>query len=189
MPDAIALLKTRRSVKPMELTVPGPSATELETLLTIASRVPDHGKLAPWRFIVFEGDARLKAGEKIAGVFRRNNPAATPDQIEFERNRLARAPLVVAVVSRAGPHVKIPEWEQLLSSGAAAMNLVIAANALGFAASWLTEWYAYDREVLDALGLGANEKIAGFVHIGTPATLPADRDRPPLSAVVRRYEG
>lgn len=189
MPDTIELLKTRRSVKPMELRAPGPSAAELETLLTIASRVPDHGKLAPWRFIIFEGEARHKAGDKISEVFRAKNPDATADQIAFERNRLARAPLVVAVVSRAAPHVKIPEWEQTLSSGAAAMNLVIAANALGFAASWLTEWYAYDRKVLDALGLAANEKLAAFVHIGTPVTSPADRERPALSAVVRRYEG
>jgi nitroreductase len=189
MPDAIELLKTRRSVKPMELKAPGPSAAQVDTLLTIASRVPDHGKLNPWRFIVFEGAGRRLAGEKVADIFRRNNPDATAEQIEFERNRLARAPLVIAVVSRAGPHAKIPEWEQLLSSGAAAMNLVIAANALGFAASWLTEWYAYDRAVLDALGLAANEKIAGFVHIGTAATLPGDRDRPALSAVVRRFEG
>jgi nitroreductase len=189
MPDTIDLLKTRRSVKPMELHKPGPSAAQIDTLLTIASRVPDHGKLTPWRFIVFEGDARLKAGERIATVFRAANPQATADQIEFERNRLARAPLVIAVVSRAGAHAKIPEWEQLLSSGAAAMNLVIGANAMGFAASWLTEWYAYDRKVLDALGLGPNEKIAGFVHIGTPATSPTDRDRPALAAVVQRYEG
>lgn len=189
MPDAIELLKTRRSVKPMELNEPGPSKPQIETLLTIASRVPDHGKLTPWRFIVFEGDARLLAGEKIEQVFKRNNPDATADQMDFERKRLARAPLVVAVVSRAGPHAKIPEWEQLLSSGAAAMNLVVAANALGFAASWLTEWYAYDRGVLDALGLASNEKVAGFVHIGTAATSPGDRERPPLSAVVSRYEG
>jgi nitroreductase len=189
MPDAIELLKSRRSVKPMELKAPGPSAVQLETLLTIASRVPDHGKLTPWRFVVFEGHARLSAGDKIAEIFKRNNSAATAEQIEFERNRLARAPLVVAVVSRAGPHAKIPEWEQLLSSGAAAMNLVIAANALGFGASWLTEWYAYDRAVLDALGFSQNERIAGFVHIGTRDTLPADRDRPPLHAIVQRYEG
>jgi nitroreductase len=189
MPDAIELLKTRRSVKPMELRAPGPTAAELDTLLTIASRVPDHGKLNPWRFIVFEGPARLKASEKIAEIFAQKNPQATQEQIAFESNRLGRAPLVIAVVSRAGPHAKIPEWEQLLSSGAAAMNLVIAANALGFAASWLTEWYAYDRQVLGALGLAPNEKIAGFVHIGTAATSPGDRDRPALSAVVRRYEG
>ncbi len=189
MPDAIELLKRRRSIKPMELRPPGPSAAQLDTLLTIASRVPDHGKLAPWRFLVFEGDARLKAGDRIAEVFRKNNPAASADQIEFERKRLARAPLVVAVVSRAAPHAKIPEWEQLLSSGAAAMNLVIAANALGFGASWLTEWYAYDRGVLDALGLQPNEKIAGFVHVGTRDTLPADRERPALSAIVQHYGG
>jgi nitroreductase len=189
MPDAIELLKKRRSVKPMELQGPGPSASELETLLTIASRVPDHGKLAPWRFIVFEGDVRRRAGDKIAAVFQAANPQATADQIEFERNRLARAPLVIAVVSRAGPHVKIPEWEQLMSSGAAAMNLVIAANALGFAASWLTEWYAYDRKALDALGLAPNEKITGFVHIGRAAAAPSDRDRPPLPTVVSYYQG
>jgi len=189
MPDALDLLKTRRSVKPMELGGPAPSAAEIETLLTIAARVPDHGKLAPWRFILFEGEARLKAGETISSVFRADRADATPDQIDFERKRLARAPLVVAVVSRAGPHVKIPEWEQQLSAGAAAMNLVNAAYALGFAASWITEWYAYDRRVLDALGLSPNERIAGFVHIGRPAKPPEERDRPKLADIVTRFGG
>ena len=189
MPDALELLKTRRSVKPMELTGPPPSAAELDTLLTIASRVPDHGKLTPWRFIVFEGDARVKAGETIAQIFRADRPDATAEQIEFERKRLARAPLVIAVVSRAGPHVKIPEWEQLLSSGASAMTLVFAAHAMGYAATWITEWYAYDRRVLDALGLAPNEKITGFVHVGRPAKPPEDRPRPPLSQIVTRYSG
>src|SRR5262245_57854893 len=115
MPEALDILKTRRSVKPMELAGPAPALGELETLLTIASRVPDHGKLTPWRFIVFEGDARHKAGAAIAAAFRRANPQAPEDQVAFERNRLARAPLVIAVVSRAAPHVKIPEWEQVLS--------------------------------------------------------------------------
>lgn len=187
MPDALELLKTRRSVKPIELSGPGPSPAELETLLTIAARVPDHGKLAPWRFIVFEGDARLTAGETIATVFREQRADATAEQIEFERKRLARAPLVVAIVSRAGPHVKIPEWEQLLSAGAAAMNLVIAAHAMSYAASWITEWYSYDRRVLDALGLGPNERIAGFVHIGRPAKPPEDRERPRLADIVTRF--
>jgi len=189
MPDALDLLKTRRSVKPMELTGPAPSPAELDTLLTIASRVPDHGKLTPWRFIVFEGDAGLKAGEAIAEIFRADHPDATPEQIEFERKRLARAPLVIAVVSRAGPHVKIPEWEQLLSSGACAMSLVLAAHAMGYAATWITEWYAYDRRVLDALGLAPNEKITGFVHVGRPAKPPEDRPRPPLSQIVTRFSG
>ena len=187
MSEALELLKTRRSVKPMELMGPGPTASEIDTLLRIASRVPDHGKLAPWRFILFEGDARVAAGEAIASAFRSDRSDATPEQIEFERKRLARAPLVIAVVSRAGPHVKIPEWEQQLSAGAAAMSLVIATHAMGYAASWITEWYAYDRRVLDALGVGANERIAGFVHIGRPAKPPEDRDRPKLEAIVTRF--
>ena len=189
MPDALELLKTRRSVKPIELNGPGPTGAELDTLLKIASRVPDHGKLAPWRFILFEGEARAAAGEAIASAFKANRPDATPDQIDFERKRLARAPLVIAVVSRAGPHMKIPEWEQELSAGASAMTLVIAAHAMGYAASWITEWYAYDRRVLDALGLAANERIAGFVHIGRPAKPPEERDRPALAEIVTRYGG
>jgi nitroreductase len=183
----IDLLRTRRSLKPVELAGPGPSPADLDTLLTIASRVPDHGKLTPWRFIVFEGEARLKAGEAIAAAFVAKYPDAKPEQIDYERKRLARAPLVVAVVSRAAPHVKIPEWEQVLSSGAAAMNLVIAAHALGFGATWITEWYAYDRSVLDALGLAPNEKISGFVHIGRPAQVPEDRPRPALADIVTRF--
>jgi nitroreductase len=189
MPDALQLLKTRRSVKPMELTGPGPSEPEIETLLKIASRVPDHGKLAPWRFILFEGNARSVAGEAIASTFVADHPDASPDQIDFERKRLARAPLVIAVVSRAGPHVKIPEWEQQLSAGASAMSLVFAAYAMGYAASWITEWYAYDRRVLDVLGLATNERIAGFVHIGRPGKPPEDRERPKLDAIVTRFGG
>jgi nitroreductase len=189
MPDALQLLKTRRSVKPMELTGPPPSDAEIDTLLAIASRVPDHGKLTPWRFIVFTGDARVSVGDVIAEAFKANRADATPEQIEFERQRLARAPLVIAVVSRAAPHVKIPEWEQQLSAGASAMNLVNAAHAMGYAASWITEWYAYDRRVLDALGLSANERMAGFVHIGRPAKPPEDRDRPKLETIVTRYTG
>ena len=187
MPDALELLQTRRSLKPIELVGPGPSAAEIETLLTIASRVPDHGKLAPWRFIVFEGEARLAAGQAIETAFRTKYPDAKPDQLDYERKRLARAPLVIAVVSRAGPHVKIPEWEQVLSAGAAAMSLVLAAHAMGYAANWITEWYAYDRRVLDALGLTENERIAGFVHIGTPAHAGADRPRPALGDITSRY--
>jgi nitroreductase len=187
MRDAIELLTTRRSVKPSELVGPAPSAAEVETLLTIASRVPDHGKLVPWRFIVFDGEARLAAGDAIVAAFRRKYPQANAEHVAVERQRLARAPLVIAVVSRAAPHVKIPEWEQVLSAGAAAMNLVLAAHALGYAASWMTEWYAYDREVLDALGLAANERIAGFVHIGRSNAAPTDRPRPPLNEITTRF--
>jgi len=187
MPEAIDLLKTRRSVKPIELTGPGPTAEELSTLLTIASRVPDHGKLTPWRFIVFEGEARRAAGAAIVAAFRVKYSYATPEQAEAERERLTRAPLVIAVVSRAAPHVKIPEWEQVLSAGAAAMSLVLAANALGYGANWITEWYAYDRAVLDALRLKPHERIAGFVHIGRPPQPTEDRPRPPLNEIATRF--
>ena len=187
MADALELLKTRRSFKAVELTGPGLSAAEIDTLLTIASRVPDHGKLAPWRFIVFEGEARRSAGEAIARAFRAKYPDATVEQADAERERLARAPLVIAVVSRAAPHVKIPEWEQVLSAGAAAMNLVTAAYALGYGANWITEWYAYDRSVLDALGLKPHERIAGFIHIGRPPGAPEDRPRPPLAEIATRF--
>jgi len=187
MPDALQLLTTRRSFKAVELTGPAPTAAEIDTLLTVASRVPDHGKLTPWRFIVFEGEARRAAGAAIAAAFRLKYPDAKPEPVEAERERLARAPLVVAVVSRAGPHVKIPEWEQVLSAGAAAMNLLLAAHALGYGASWITEWYAYDRHVLDALGLAPHERIAGFIHIGRPPGAPEDRPRPPLDAIATRF--
>jgi nitroreductase len=187
MPDIIDLLKTRRSVKPMEMTGPGPSPEELETIITLGARVPDHGKLVPWRFIVFEGDARAKAGDIFATIFKENNLAATPDQVEAERKKFMHAPLVIAVVSRAKPHVKIPLWEQELSAGASVMNLITAANALGYVANWLTGWVAFDRAALDALGLGPDEKMAGFVHIGRPTRPVEDRDRPKLSDIVTRF--
>jgi nitroreductase len=187
MPDALDLLARRRSVKPSDLGAPGPSPEQLDTLLTIASRVPDHGKLTPWRFVVFEGAARETAGAAIAEVFASDHPEADSDRLAIERTRLARAPVVVAVVSRASTHPKIPEWEQVLSAGAAAMSLVVAAHALGFAANWITEWYAYDRRVLERFGLAANERVAGFVHIGTPANPPEDRPRPPLESIVSRF--
>ena len=189
MPDALELLTTRRSFKAVELVGPAPSEAEIDTLLTVASRVPDHGKLAPWRFIVFEGEARRAAGEAIASAFRAKYPDAKPEHIAAERERLMRAPLVIAVVSRAAPHVKIPEWEQVLSAGAAAMNLLTAAHALGFTATWITEWYAYDRRVLDAFGLAPHEKIAGFVHVGRFPGGAEDRPRPPLADIVTRYPG
>lgn len=187
MPDIIELLKTRRSVKPMEMAGPGPSPAELETILALGARVPDHGKLVPWRFIVFEGDARAKAGDIFASIFKENNLTATVDQVEAERKKFMHAPLVIAVVSRARPHVKIPLWEQELSAGASAMNIVIAANALGYVASWLTGWVAFDRNALDALGLAPDEKIAGFVHIGRPTRPVEDRDRPNLADIVTRF--
>ena len=187
MPETIDFLKTRRSVKPREMSGPGPSPAELETILTVGARVPDHGKLAPWRFIVFEGEARARAGDIIARVFSRNNPQAEPAEIELEKRRLMDAPLVIAVVSFSRPHPKVPEWEQQLSAGASAMNIVTAASALGYGANWLTGWFAFDRDVLEGLGLKPDEKIAGFIHIGTPTRPNEDRPRPALSDIVTRF--
>jgi nitroreductase len=148
--------------------------------------VPDHGKLAPWRFLVIEGEAGARLGEMIASTYAADHPEADAARLDLERRRLVQAPLVVAVVSRAGPHIKIPEWEQVLSAGAASMNLVLAANASGFATAWLTEWFAYDRRVLDALGLEPREKLAGFIHIGRASEAPSERPRPDLADIVTR---
>jgi len=171
MPDAIELLKIRRSVKPREMSEPGPSPAELETILTIGARVPDHGKLTPWRFIVFEGDARVRAAADI----------------DVEKHRVTDAPLVIGIVSFTKPHPKVPPWEQELSAGASAMNMVTAATALGYGACWLTGWFAFDRDVLDGLGLKADEKLAGFIHIGTQTKPNEDRPRPALSDIVTRF--
>ena len=186
-PDAIALLRRRRSISPAGLAGPGPSREEIETILGIASRVPDHGKLTPWRFIVFAGEARLRAGAAIGNVFKADNPDADAARVELEQRRLALAPLVIAVVSCAAPHAKIPEWEQALSAGAATTLLILAANALGYASCWLTEWYAYDRRVLTRLGLTGQERVTGFVHIGLAKAPPQDRPRPPLAEKVTYF--
>jgi nitroreductase len=187
MNDTINLLKFRRSAPPVLMKGPGPDARELETLLGLAARVPDHGKLAPWRFIVFEGEGRARAGEILADIFAHRDPQADAARLETERGRFMRAPLVIAVASRAAPHVKIPLWEQEMSAGAACMALTIAATALGFRTAWLTEWCAYDREVLTRLGLAEHEKIAGFIHIGRVETPIEDRVRPNLADLVTRF--
>src|SRR5258708_2387077 len=168
VPDTIDFLKSRRSVKPREMSGPGPSAAELETILTVGARVPDHGKLAPWRFRVLEGDPPAPAAKTIATVSPGKTRKAPPAELEVENRRLMDAPLVIAVVSFTRPHPKVPEWEQQLPAGASAMNIVTAATALGYGANWLTGWFAFDRDVLDGLGLKADEKFAGFIPIGTP---------------------
>src|SRR5207248_3439294 len=142
---------------PRDMSGTSPSASYLDTRLTFGARVPDHGKMTPWRFIVFEGDARARAGDVIAQVFAKKNPSAPVTDIEMEKRRLMDAPLVIAVVSFTRPHPKVPAWEQELSAGASAMNIVTAATALGYGASWLTGWFAFDRDVLDGLGLKADE--------------------------------
>jgi nitroreductase len=187
MPDALQLMATRRSVKPFEMTGPGPTAAEIDTLLTVASRVPDHGKLAPWRFILFEGEGQRKAARLIEQGYRRRFPNATDEQVTDAGRRFSQAPLVVAVISRPAPHPRVPEWEQVLSAGASTMNLVIASHAMGYAACWLTDWVSYDDAVLKELGVMPGEKVAGFVHIGRAAQTTEDRPRPALADIVTRF--
>lgn len=189
--DLLDTLLTRRSPALSSLRKPGPTAQQLTTMLTIAARVPDHGKLAPWRFIVIEGDARRRLGAFIGAVWGERNKGM--DQAAFDAglakwtSQLQSAPVVVAVVSGSKPHPKIAEWEQVLSCGAVCMNLLLAASGHGLSAVWLTEWYAYDAAVLAELGLASHEKVAGFVHIGTQPEPREDRDRPSLAAIVSRY--
>lgn len=184
MNETIALLARRRSVAPQFLGGPGPTDAEVETLLRLASRVPDHGKLAPWRFIVIQGVARERAGKLALATRLADRPDLDEAGRETELTRFSRAPLVVAVVSRTAPHPKVPEWEQALSAGAVCMTLSVAAHALGFASAWLTEWCAYDARFRAGLGLGAHETVAGFVHVGRPTIAPEDRVRPALADIV-----
>jgi nitroreductase len=183
-PDALGLLLSRRSGSAKAMTGPGPDDAELRTILRAATRVPDHGKLFPWRFIIFEGDARARMGELIADALRESEPSVGAERLETERARFLRAPVVVGVVSRVKSGIPIPEWEQQLSAGAVCQTMLIAATAMGFVASWITEWCAYDSRVGERLGLGNGERIAGFVYIGKPAVPLEERVRPELEKLV-----
>lgn len=176
-------LLARRSVKAAELLPPAPDKTQLEQMLTAAVRVPDHGKLAPWRLVIFEKEGQKKLGDLFAKRFLALNPDANAKQIAFEAARPQRSALMVAVLSvpKLG---KIPLWEQELSAGAVCMNLLHAAGALGFAGQWLTEWPAFDREITQALCAEEGAKIAGFIYLGTAQSTPDDRPRPSLDDVV-----
>jgi nitroreductase len=187
MNDTISLLERRRSVPPPMMTGPGPTADELTTILTVASRVPDHGKLAPWRFVIIEGKARERAGALALKISLANRPDLDEAARAKEEQRFVGAPLVVAVVSRAAPHPKIPEWEQVLSAGAVCMNMIVAARALGFSATWLTGRMAYDGRFRAAIGLADHERIAGFIHIGRATVAIEDRPRPPLAEIMTTF--
>jgi nitroreductase len=187
MNDTIEILTSRRSVPPPMMTGPAPTADELATILTVASRVPDHGKLAPWRFLVFAGQARERASRLALDIRLVDKPDLDEAARAEESRRFVRAPLVVAVVSRAAPHPKIPEWEQILSAGAVCMNMIVASRALGFSATWLTEWMAYDGRFRAAVGLAEHERVAGFLHIGRTTAAIEDRPRPPLAQIVTNF--
>lgn len=187
-PAALDLLLSRRSGSAKRMTGPGPASEQLELILRAAARVPDHGKLTPWRFVVFEGEARARMGAALAEALSREDPsAATPERLDTERARFLRAPVVVAVVSSVRTGTPIPEWEQVLSAGAVCQTLLIAAHALGFVGNWITEWCAYSKAVAEKLGLGTHERIAGFVYLGWPAEPLEDRQRPDLAKIVTHF--
>ena len=192
MPANAALrdyLKTRRSVGIGFLNDPGPSMSELDEILTIGTRVPDHGKFVPWRLVVFEGEARVKAGEMLAALQKSRRPELDEASLNIERRQFLPAPVTIGVIFSPRPNTKAPEIEQLLSSGNVCFNLSHAAFALGYAASWTNRWYGQDPEAQQLLGARGGERFVGFVHIGTPTTVIEDRERPDLSKVVTRFAG
>lgn len=180
----IDALLTRRSVAVKDLAPPAPSEAELEQILRVATRVPDHGKLCPWRIRILRGDGARALGNRAAERFAALHPQATEAQLAQERGRFTRAPLVLAVLSTPVADSK-PVWEQQLSAGAVCMNILHAAHALGFGGKWLTEWVAYDDTIRTALGsTGADDRIAGFLYLGSKTAAPDDRKRPRLEDVV-----
>lgn len=181
-------LAARRSVKPDRLAAPGPTPEQLRQILTVGARVPDHKKLAPWRFIVFGGDARKSVGEVFAKACQaEESQPPSHVRLDMERERFLRAPLVVAVVSSLKPRPGAPEWEQILSAAAVCYNTCLAANALGFGTTWLTEWIAYSKTVREALGLKESERIAGFLYIGQPMEKPEERERPVIENLITEW--
>lgn len=182
-------LRTRRSVGIGFLRDPGPSPDELQEILTMGVRVPDHGKFTPWRLIVIEGDDRMRAGEKLAEIARANRPDIDAASLDVERRQFLPAPLSIGVIASPRPNPKAPEMEQLLSAGLVAFNLCNAAFAMGYAAGWVTRWFSFDPAAEQMLGARGGERFVGFVHIGTATIVPEDRDRPVLDRVVSRWHG
>jgi len=182
-------LAQRSSTPISAISGPAPEGEELAVLLKVAARVPDHGRLTPWRFILYRGDARLKVGEYLAQRAEEIEGPMPEGRKEKELTRFSRAPLVVGVVSSPVAHERIPEWEQFLSAGAVAMNLCTAANALGYASNWITNWYSDDASARAFLGLAPNERVAGFVHIGTAANKMPERPRADMDKIVTEYSG
>ena len=180
MPTALSLLQQRHSVPSRQLGEPAPDETTLRALLEAAIRVPDHGKLVPFRLIHLHGEAKLRFGEQLAAIAIRNHPDMSEAKLEKERLRYTFAPLVMVVVARLHANSQVPAIEQKLCAGNVAYNILLGAYALGFGAQWLTGWAAYDSRVAAILGLAEHEHVVGFVHLGTPQIKVPDRDRPAL---------
>lgn len=183
-PEMLARLETRRSAPLRGLVEPGPTPDELERMLRLAARVPDHGRLVPWRFIVVEGEARRALGERLDALYARQNPGLPAAKADMWTLYMLRSPVTVVLVSRPDPAAKVPEWNQVLSAGAAGMGLTVAASALGFSTQWLLKWPGRDAEATALIGLTPAEKVAGFIHIGRPVRESEDRPRPALDEVV-----
>ena len=187
MKNVIKFLQSRRSITAKNMICNEVNEEDLEDILSCGIRVPDHGALNPWELIVINGNAKLRLGNDIlAKEYHLNNPEASVDDINFERSRLCRASVVIAVLFKPVSHSKIPFWEMQLSSGAVCSNLLIAAQSLGYAAQWLTEWYAYNNSMIKELGGNPDtDKIAGFIYIGDKDKTPIERRRPSKEKVIR----
>lgn len=184
----LSLLATRRSGKPRDLAAPGPDDAQLARILEIAARTPDHGKLAPWRFVIVPADRRARLAEVITAAYRAERPQASRLEIEALEQFAIQAPTLVVVLSSPRTESHIPLWEQELSTGAACMNLLHAAHAMGFAGGWLTGWSAYSDAVRDAFGADP-ERVAGFIFLGTPEKQLEERPRPDLQKIISIWQG
>lgn len=183
----LSLLLSRRSGKPRDMIAPGPDAAQLETILTVASRVPDHGKLAPWRFVTVAADQRDALADLLVSAYQAEKPEAGKLELDAMVQFAHQAPTLVVVLSSPVAGSKIPLWEQELSTGAACMQLLNAAHALGFVGGWLTGWPTYSARVRDAFGTG-DDRIAGFVFLGSPSKALEERPRPILGDVVHAWQ-
>lgn len=181
-PEMLARLAVRRSAPAQGLAEPGPSEAQIDLILTLGARSPDHGKLTPWRFVVLGRQTRAEIAEQLAAMAVEK---ALPAKATAVLAKLTAAPVTILVISTARPASK-PEWEQVLSAGAVCMNIEHAAGALGFACSWITDWYSYDAEAAALFGVTGSEKVAGFIHIGTAAEPLLERERPDLNLVTTR---
>jgi nitroreductase len=184
-PTMLDLLLSRRSGSGKAMTGPGPSKQQLADILRAGARVPDHGKLFPWRFIVFEGEGRERFADILVNIL--TQEGVNPSQIDDWRGRVTGAPVIIGVVSSARELIKIPVWEQELSAGAVCQTILIASHALGFVGNWLTEWYAYHPTVKQKIGLRPGERMAGFIYIGTPKDELQERPRPEMDKIITHF--
>lgn len=183
----LALLHSRRSASAKAMAEPGPTLEQVSEIIACGARVPDHGKLNPWRFIVWEGEARAAFGKALRSRWAGLHPEHGESTLGFVEAMFLRAPVVLGVISTAAEHPKIPVWEQQLSAGAACQNMLLAATALGIGCQWNTDWIAYDGEVAKLMGLAPHEKVAGFIYLGTPTAPYEERPRPAPESLVTRW--